>query len=66
MYLNQLFFILLFKASMYVRDQVVTLLINHQSFDSINEKDEDGQASLHYGEYLNIFKYTIFFKVYYF
>ena len=48
-------FILLFKAIIYGHDKVVTLLLNHQSFNSINEKDTYGQTALHYREYLNIF-----------
>ena len=34
---------------------MVELLINHPTFNSINEKDEDGATALHLGEYLNIF-----------
>ena len=46
---------------MYGRDQVITLLINHQSFNSINEKDKYGQTALHYCEYLIILKLIILF-----
>ena len=44
----------LFKACGEGHDQVVRLLINHSKFNSINEKNEDGQTALHWGEYFNI------------
>ena len=37
-------------------DKVVELLINHPTFNSINEKDKNDQTALHKVEYLNIFK----------
>jgi len=49
-------FILLFKASSRGHEKVVHLLINHPTFNSLNEKDDDGQTALHVGEYLNILK----------
>ena len=36
-------------------------MINHPTFNSINEKDNNGATALHYGEYLNIFKFIILF-----
>jgi len=48
-------FILLFKASTEGYDNVVHLLINHPTFNSINERDKDGRTAIHNGEYLNIF-----------
>ena len=48
-------FILLFKASRRAHDKVVELLINHPTFNSINEKDKNSRTALHEGEYLNIF-----------
>ena len=45
--------ILLFKASRGGHDQVVSLLINHDGFDLIDEKDGLGQTALHTGKYLN-------------
>ena len=48
-------FILLFKASRSGHHKVVSLLINHPSFNSINEKEGYSLTALHYGEYLNIF-----------
>ena len=48
-------FILLLKAWRNGHDKVVELLINHPTFNSINEKDKDGATALHKGEYLNIF-----------
>ena len=44
---------------------MVCLLINHPKFNSINEKDKDGETALHYGEYLYIFKLIIIFNLYY-
>jgi len=49
-------FILLFKASEEGHYKVVHLLINHPTFNSINEKDKEGRTALQWGEYLNIFK----------
>ena len=40
---------------------MVHLLINHPTFNSINEKNKYGRTALHYGEYLNIFKLIISF-----
>ena len=54
-------FILLFKASDAGHDNVVHLLINHPTFISINEKDEEGQTAVDTGEYLNIIKLIILF-----
>ena len=48
-------YILLLKASYTGHDKVVHLVINHPTFHSINEKDEDGRTALHYGEYINKF-----------
>ena len=39
---------------MYGFDQVVSLLIDHDTFNLINEKDGLGQTALHWGEYLNL------------
>ena len=48
--------ILLFKASSGGYEKVVHLLINHPTFNSLNEKDKYFErTALHYGEYLNIF-----------
>ena len=48
-------FILLFKASGNGHDKVVSILINHPTFNSINERDQHVTTALHCGEYLNIF-----------
>ena len=47
--------ILLLKASINGHDKVVHQLINHPTFNSINEKDKYDKTALHKGEYLNIF-----------
>ena len=38
---------------------MVNLLINHPKCN-LNEKDKDGRTALHFGEYFNIFRSTIF------
>ena len=40
---------------------MVHLLINHPTFNSINEKFEYGRTALHEGEYLNILKLITLF-----
>ena len=40
---------------------MVNLLINHPTFNSINEKKKDEETALHYGKYLNGFKLIILF-----
>ena len=47
------------KASSQGHYQVVSLLINHSRFNSINEKDILGRTALHEGEYSNLFKLII-------